>query len=176
MYWNWNRETRNKQRVKSEEKKKCVFVCIASFFKKIAHSHARSFARSFHSGSNHHIKRLPCAYKYVLYCIIELVCFWFLFFSSRSLHTLSAVRLHCCNEINCMSWIYYLKTLNELDMERSRVLESSSSIIRVCKNMPDLFNKTAPHKCLALWFHYEHQCHRPAWMRAQIIYNWKYFN
>lgn len=84
----------NASNSKREEVRPVYSLCWALF----------SSINSFHFGSYHHIKRLPCAYKYVLYCIIELVCFRFslLFFALHFISTL--LRLYCCNEINCMSW------------------------------------------------------------------------
>lgn len=46
----------------------------------------------------------------ILHCIIELVCFRFLFCCCCWCCFYLFVAWYCCNEINCMSWIYYLKT------------------------------------------------------------------
>lgn len=89
------------------------------------------FFKSFHFGSYHHIKRLACAYKYVLYCnwIIELVCFRFLyyvFFLLLLQFICLPLLLYYCNRIKCMSWIYYLNIKSELkrlDHERDREKE-----------------------------------------------------
>lgn len=99
----------NASNSKREEVRPVYSLCWALF----------SSINSFHFGSYHHIKRLPCAYKYVLYCIIELVCFRFslLFFRSPLYLHIAAIVLLQWNKLHVMESIIF-EMLNRMDIKR----------------------------------------------------------
>lgn len=86
--------------------------------------------------------------------------------------------LYCCNEINCMSWIYYLLfAQGNAEWER----ESDREHTKICLIHLRRRQKGGRQQLHMKWFGSfdsitEHQCHRLLECDAQIIYNWKYFN